>query len=73
MTCLVFPTTVPGPVRNLVFEVVSEGAVSITWLKPTSVGTRTKIVYYEVTYGTIGGHNTTLISLKESAMLKNLG
>ena len=70
---LVSNCTGPEPVRNLSFEVVSEGVVSITWIKPALIGARAQILHYEITYGPFGGHNTTLISVKESVTLRNLG
>jgi hypothetical protein len=70
---IVFTLTAgPEPVRNLSFEVVSEGVVSITWIKPAWIGARAQILHYEITYGPFGGHNTTLISVKESVTLRNL-
>ena len=67
-TCL----SVPGPVRNLTFEVIpqSEGNVRINWVAPAV--TNGDIVSYEVTYGELHGTDMKLTVSHPPAELTNL-
>ena len=73
---MICSSLVPGPVRNLTFEVIpqSEGSVRISWVAPAV--TNGDIVSYEVTYGVLDGgisdqsENVTVRGLPE--ILRNL-
>ena len=66
--------SVPGPVRNLSFEVIpkSEGSVRISWVAPAV--TNGDIESYEVTYGVLGGADLDMKLTKSnlSVVLTNL-
>ena len=64
--------SVPGPVRNLTFEVIpqSEGSVRISWVAPAI--TNGDIESYEVTYGVLDGTDMKLTVSNLSVVLTNL-
>ena len=64
--------SVPGPVRNLTFEVIpqSEGSVRISWVAPAV--TNGDIVSYEVTYGVLDGTDMKLTVSNPPVVLTNL-
>ena len=65
--------SVPGPVRNLTFEVnnsQSEGSVRISWVAPAV--TNGDIESYEVTYGVLDGTDMKLTVSNSPVVLTNL-
>ena len=64
--------SVPGPVRNLTFEITpqSEGSVRISWAAPAV--TNGDIESYELTYGVLDGTDMRLTVSNPPVVLTNL-